>query len=109
MFEFIKQVFIILLSFSGSLASMASIFNFETCISLNNQPCMTRPTLIDLNSHEDNHVLCDYPFMVNLDGCNGNCNPSGRICVPNRRKDVNVNAYHIITRINKWKTLKKNI
>ena len=36
---------------SGSLASMVNASNFTTCISLNNHPCMTRPTLIDSNPH----------------------------------------------------------
>ena len=38
MFRLIKQVFIELLSFSGSLPSMDNVSNFTTCISLNNQP-----------------------------------------------------------------------
>ena len=43
-----KEVFIPLLSFSGSLVSMMNVSNFITCISLNKQPRMARPTLIDL-------------------------------------------------------------
>ena len=49
MFRFIKQGFFTLLRFSGSLASMANVSNLTKCISLNNQPCMTRPTVNDLN------------------------------------------------------------
>ena len=41
MLGFIKQLLIALLCFSGSLATK--------CISLINQPCITRTTLIDLN------------------------------------------------------------
>ena len=78
-------MFIGLLSFSRSLASMASVSNFRTCISLNNQPCMTRRALIDLSPDEYNQGLRYYPFTVNLDRCNENCNalrgPSGRACV----------------------------
>ena len=29
---------------------MADVSNFTTCIFLNNQACMTRPTLINLNT-----------------------------------------------------------
>ena len=47
MFGLIKKSFIALLSFSGLIASMANTSNFTACISFNNQPCMTRPTLID--------------------------------------------------------------
>ena len=85
MFRLIKQGFIALLSFSESIASMANVSNFITCISLNNQPCMTRPTVIDLNLDEYNQGLRYYQFMVNLDRCNGNGNtfydPSGKTCV----------------------------
>ena len=53
-------------------------------ISLNNQSYMTRPAPIDLNSDEYNQELRYYPFMVNLDRCNGSCNtlddPSERNC-----------------------------
>ena len=41
MFSLIKQVFIVLLSFSSPLASKY--------MSLNDEPCIARPTLIDLN------------------------------------------------------------
>ena len=57
MFRLIKQVFIALLSFSGSLTTK--------CVSLNNEPCMIRPTLIDLNPVELNY----YPFLISLDKC----------------------------------------
>ena len=39
-------------------------------MSLNNEPCMARPTFIDLNTVE----LKNYPFMISLDKCNGCCN-----------------------------------
>ena len=57
MLRLIKQVFIALLSFSGSLTTKS--------VSLNNEPCMIRPTLIDLNPVELNY----YPFMISLDKC----------------------------------------
>ena len=52
MFRLIEQVFIALISFSGSLTSMVSVSNFTTFISLNNQPWMTKPTLVNLNPDE---------------------------------------------------------
>ena len=48
MFEFIKNMFFQLLSFSGSLASVTNASNFITCVSLN-ETCMAGPTLVDLN------------------------------------------------------------
>ena len=51
-------------------------------MSVNNEQCKTRPTLIDLNLVEM------YPFMITLDKCNGNCNYfndiSDKIYVPNK-------------------------
>ena len=88
MFGFINKMFIALLSFSGWLASIGNISNWTICISLNNQPCMTRSTLIDLNPDEYNQGLGYYTFTVKLDRCNGSFNtfddPSGTICVANK-------------------------
>ena len=47
MFRLLKQVFITLFGFSGSLATK--------CESLNNEPCMIRPTLINLSIIELNY------------------------------------------------------
>ena len=73
MFLFIKQRFIGILSFSRSLATK--------CMLLNNEPCMARPFLIDLNHVKHNY----YPFMIGLDKCSGSCNSvddlSAKICV----------------------------
>ena len=49
MFVFMKNMFIGLLSFNGSLASMNNVSSHTACISLNNQLCVARPTFIDLN------------------------------------------------------------
>ena len=82
-FRLIKQLFIALLSFSESLANMVNVSDFVTCISLNNQLCMSRPTPINFIPNQHNQGLSYYSFMVNLDRCNGSCNtlddPSGRI------------------------------
>ena len=65
MFSLIKQVLIILLSFSISLAC-----DLTKCQSLNDEVCIIRPTLIDSNLIEVKY----YPFMISLDKCNGSCN-----------------------------------
>ena len=54
MFSLIKQVFVVLLSFSESLSTK--------CLFLNDEPCMVRPALIDMNPIE----LKNYPFMISL-------------------------------------------
>ena len=77
MFSILKQALIVLLSFSSSLATK--------CVSLNDKPCMFRPTLIDLNPVE----LTYYLFMISLDKCNGSYNVlSPKICVSKETKDI---------------------
>ena len=77
MFSIFKQALIVLLSFSSSLATK--------CVSLNDKPCMFRPTLIDLNPVE----LTYYLFMISLDKCSGSYNVlSPKICVPKETKDI---------------------
>ena len=71
------SLFIVFFSFSKSLATK---FLF-----LNDEPCMTRPTLTDMNSVE----LKYYPFMISLNKCNGSCNVlSPKMCVPKETKDI---------------------
>ena len=62
MFSLIKQVFIVLLGFSVSLATK--------CMFLNDEPCIVRPTLIDMNPVE----LKYYPFMISINKSTGSCN-----------------------------------
>ena len=91
---------------------MVNVSYLTLFISLNNQPCMTRSTFIDLNPHGYNQVLRYYSFMVNLDRCNRNCNTfddlSYRICVSNKTADLNLSVFNVITRINEPKTLAKH-
>ena len=44
MFKLIKQAFIALLSFNGSLSPVAKGSVQTKCIPLNNEPCLARPT-----------------------------------------------------------------
>ena len=83
---------VILLSFSESLATK--------CLSLNDESCMVRYTLIDLNSVE----LKYYLFMTRLDKCNETCNVlSPKKCVPKKTKDINVKVFNMIINKNEAK------
>ena len=83
MLSVIKQIFIVLLSFSSTLASVAKISYRTKCQFLNNKPCMVRLIMIDLSPVE----LKYYPLLVSLDNCNGSCNDlSPKICVPSKTK-----------------------
>ena len=78
-------------------------------MSLNNEKCKSRPFLIDLNPIK----LKYYPFMITLEKCNGSCNTlskiSGRVCVPNKTKNLKLNAFNLITRTNTSKALIKHV
>ena len=67
-------MFIALLSFSGSLASIVNTPDHIKCVSWNNQQCMTQPTLINLHPNEYIKGLCYYSFAVSLDRGMGSCN-----------------------------------
>ena len=73
------SLFIVLLSFSISLATK--------CVFLNDEPCMVRPTLVIMNPVE----LKYYPFMINLNKCAGSFNVlSPKLCVSKETKYINV-------------------
>ena len=76
-------MFIVLLGFIESLAHVAKISDQTKCLSLNDEPCMVRPILTDLNSVEVKYYL----FMISLDKCTGSCNAlSLKICVAINKK-----------------------
>ena len=61
MFRLIKHVLMALLSFSESLTKSS---DHAECISLNGQACMTRPTVIELNTDKCNQRSPYYSFTV---------------------------------------------
>ena len=91
----IKQVFIVSLNFNISLTT--------TCLSLSDEPCMVRATLIDLSPIELKHSS----LMVSQDIRSGSCNSgndlSTKMCVPSETEDRNVNAFNIIANKNEAK------
>ena len=68
------SLFIVLLTFNKSLATK--------CLFLNDEPCMVRPALIDMNPAE----LKYYSFMINLNKCTGSCNVLSPKIMCSRRK-----------------------
>ena len=91
-------MFTVLLSFISSLSIQG--------LSLNDKPCIIKPTLIDLNSVE----LKYYPFMISLDKWSGSCNAlSPKIWVPTKIIYINVKIINMITNKNVPKTRAKHI
>ena len=85
----------ILLSFNSSLATKFLFLNDETC--------MVRPSLIDLNPVD----LKYYPFMISLITFNGSCNVlSPKKCVPKETKGINVKVFNLITNENIAKAMR---
>ena len=86
-------MFNLLIRFNGSLTTK--------CTLSNNEPCLARPTLINLNPNEPHY----YPLFLVLDRYNGNCNTfddlSCRIYFPKITKDVNLNIF-LYHNKNKW-------
>ena len=68
MFGFFEKVF------NGLLTRVVNASNLTKCVSLKNQQCITRPTLINLHPNEVIQGLHYYPFTVNLDRCIRSCN-----------------------------------
>ena len=86
--------FIALLRCREYLEREAKVSGRTKCLFLNNETCMVRRTLIDMNHVE----LKYYPFMISLNKCTGSCNfLSSKICVSKETKYRNVKAFNIIT------------
>ena len=98
MIRIIKQVLIVLLSFSGFLADILMLrvngYDHTKFISLNDQQCITQTTLLNLHSNEFIQGFSYYPFVVNVNRCMGNYNTlndlSNRVRVPSKTGDLNL-------------------
>ena len=80
---------------------------------LSNKQCNIQSALINLHPNGYSQELHSYQFTVNLDSCVGSCNSlnvlSNKVCIPNEIEDLNLSVFNLITGINKWKILRKQI
>ena len=91
-------MFIVLLSFSESLAAK--------CLFLNDEPCLVRPILVDMNPVEFKY----YPFIISLNKCTESCNGlSPKTCDIKETKDINVKLCDTITNNNEAKPMTDHI
>ena len=73
---------------------------------LNDEPCMVKPTLIEMNLVK----LKFYPFMISLNRCTRISSVlSRKMYVPKERKYINVKAFNLITKKNEVKAMTKHI
>ena len=74
---------------------------------------MTQPFLINLRPNEYSRESHCYPFAVRLDRCVGSCDTlndlSNKVCVPNKKEDLNLSMFNMIKGINELETLTKHI
>ena len=65
---------------------------------------MIQPTLINLHPNECKQEFQYYLFAIKLDKCVGSCNTvndwSKKVCVPNKKEELNLSVFNIITGIN---------
>ena len=88
------------------LSSLTRVADLIECLFLNDEPCMIRPTIIDMNPFE----LKYYPFMISLNKCAESCNDlSPKICVLKETKDINVKAFDMITNKGEAKAMTEHI
>ena len=96
-YKIMFSLFIVLLSFSESLAR-----DRGKCLFLNDQPCMVIPTVIHMNLNEFEY----YSFMITLNKFTGSCNTlSQKIRLPKKTKDINVKAFDMITSTDEAKAM----
>ena len=83
------------------LTSIESASIHTKCISINNQKCEIQPALINLHPNKYSQELHYYLFAVKLDKCVGICNTlndlSNKVCVANKREDLNIHVFDMIT------------
>ena len=82
------------LAFLSTLISVNSL----SCISMNNQECKVRPTIVNVKSEE----CVFYPFSIKASKCSGSCNnindPYPKLCAPDIVKNFKV--FSLISRTN---------
>ena len=99
--------------FMGLLINIVNASNHTKCVSLTNQKCEIQPTLINLHPIQYSQEFHYYPFSVKLDRCFGSCNAlndlANKVCIPNKREDLNLSVFKITAGIIESKTLTKDI
>ena len=91
------------------LKSLFSIIKTKAleCVSVVNQKCMPRPKILDVNEGIGEALL--YPCNVLVNKCSGSCNtldnPMSKICVPKIIKNVNMQVYNFLMRLNETRNV----
>ena len=80
---------------------------------LSNQKCQIQLTFNNLHRNEYSQEFHYYPFAVKLGRCVGSIKTlndlSKKLCIPNKREDLNLSMFSTITEMNKSNILTKHI
>ena len=103
MFRFVKQVFIIAITFfSYNVLNVSSL----ECVSMNNQECKARTKIININNNEP----VFYPFSTKVNKCSGSCNNINdhyaKLCVPDVVKNINIKVFNLMSFSNQIRHIK---
>ena len=88
------------------LISLFSIIKTKAleCVSVANQKCIL---ILDVNEGIGEALFCPYKVLVNK--CSGSCNtldnPMSKICVPKIIKNVNMQVYNFLMRLNETRNV----
>ena len=92
MFEFVKKMFFVAMTFfSFNPLNVSSL----ECVSMNKQEFKTRTKIININNNEP----VSYPFSIKVNKCSESCNnvnePYGKLCAPNVVRSINVKVFNL--------------
>ena len=75
-------------------------YNALKCVSMNNKECKARPIIMNVNSDEPSF----YTYSIFVSKYSSNTNnindPYAKLCVPDVVKDINIEVFNPISRIN---------
>ena len=95
-----------LINLTISLFSLIKTKALE-CVSVINRKCMPRPKILNVNEGTGEALF--YPYNVLVNKCSGSCdtldNPISKICVPKIIKNVNMQAYNFLMRLNETRNI----
>ena len=102
MFKFIRQIFVSTMMFFGSLSRV----NPLECVWMNNRECKVRPEIVNINTNE----LSFYSFSIKTSKFSGSCNnindPYAKLCIPDVVKNLNIEVFNLMLRINETRHIK---
>ena len=96
----------LLINLAISLFNVLKVNTLE-CLSVINEEYMPRRKILNVNEGIGEALFYLYNVLVNK--CSGSCNtldnPMSRICVPNIIKNVNINVYNFLMRLNETRNV----